>query len=256
MNIKTEEIIFGSSKGKDIGPGCKNVCEIFRFQPDNMEQVALGNLYIIAELNSVKDCTHLGNLLAALIKREYYLNPQRGITKSFDSALRKANLYLKDLSDQGNSEWLGKLHFICAVISGNELFFAQAGAPKAFLCRQAHLTDLAHKIIPEPEKQTPAKIFSSVVSGKIEAGDKIIFATPFIEKLFSFAGLRQIVINNRGIQTISDQINKVLREEKKILRIAILLLEAEEEKIIEELPPPKDPKKFITPPLSLDEIIN
>lgn len=256
MTIKTEEIIFKGTKIGHLSGRPQTICDIFSYQPDNIEQMPLGNLYMIGELSCVKDCGHLNNLLASLIKREYYLYPTKGPFASFQAALKKANLHLKDLASQGNLEWLGKIHFICAAATQENLFFTQAGQIKAYLCRQNHFSNLSRKIIPEPEKPHPSKIFSSIVSSTIEAEDKIIFSTSAIDNLFSQSGLRQIIISQSKLSDISEQINRVLREQPKPIPLAILLLQVEAEQTGPEASLPSQTTKNITPPIDLNEILN
>ncbi len=256
MTIKTEEIIFKSGSARQLSSKPKTVCEIFCYQPDNIEQMPLGNLYIVAELSLIKDCGYLNNLLASLIKREYYLYPERGAIKSFRLALKRANAHLADLAKQGNPEWLGKFHFICASIAKDELLFVQAGQSHAYLARENHLINLGHRIVPDSGKPHPSKIFSSIVTGKIETGDKIVFATPELTELLSPNGLKQILNNHQGLLDISDQIDKIVREENKIFPLAILLLKAEDDPPLEQkVHTAQQPKKFITSPIDLKEII-
>ncbi|PIW76168.1 MAG: hypothetical protein CO001_02785 [Candidatus Portnoybacteria bacterium CG_4_8_14_3_um_filter_40_10] len=256
MVIKTEEIIFKSGSARQVSNKPKTVCEIFCYQPDNIEQMSLGSLYIVAELSLVKDCGHLNNLLASLIKREYYLYPERGAIKSFRSALKKANAHLADLAKQGNPEWLSKLHFICASIAKDELLFVQTGQPQAYLARENHLVNLGHRIISDSGKPHPSKIFSSIVTGKIETGDKIVFATPTLTELLSPNGLKQILNSNQSLLDVSDQIDKIAREENRIFPLAILLLKAEDDPPLKQkIHTAQQPRKFITPPIDLKEIL-
>lgn len=257
MSIQTEQILFQKNKTKHLSAAPKTECDIFCYQPDNMEQMPLGNLYIVSELDCVRDCQHLGTLLASLIKREYYLFPQKGALKSFERALSKANNHLKELSKQGNMEWLGKFHFVCTAITNGELFLSQAGRAKTLFFREGQLSNLGRKAVPDPEKPHPSKIFSSVVSGKIENNDKIILATPEIDELFSVNGLKQILASQQNIAMISDQINKILREQNEIMPLAILLLQTQKDELQSSLPPnPSSAHKHITPPIDLNEIIN
>jgi len=257
MTIQAEEIIFQKNKTKHLDAEPKTECDIFCYEPDNMEQMPLGNLYIVSELNDVKDCQHLGTLLASMIKREYYLFPQKGALKNFQRALTKANNHLKELSKEGNMEWLGKFHFVCAAFAGEELFLSQAGQVKALFLREGRLSNLGQKAVPDPEKPHPSKIFSSVVTGKIENGDRIILATPEIDELFSVNGLKQILAGQNDLAGVTDQINKILREQNKIPPLAILLLEAhQDEPLLTPEPAPNPTRRFITPPIDLNEIIN
>jgi hypothetical protein len=256
MVIKTEEIIFKSKPAREFSNKPQTACEIFSYQPENIEQMPLGNLYIVAELSCVKDCSYLANLLASLIKREYYLSPERGAIKSFRIALKKANGHLADLAKQGNLEWLGKFHFICAALAKEDLFFVQAGLPFAYLERQNHLVNLGRKIVPDSGKPHPSKIFSSIVTGKMEIGDKVVFATPMLGEILSANGLKQVLGNSQDLLEVSDQIDKIVREENKTLPLAILLLKIEEDPPLEQrIHTAPKPKKFITPPINLGDIL-
>jgi len=255
MTIRKEEIIYSGGKRGYPSKQAQTVCDIFCYEPENIEQSPLGNLYIVCQLSCVKDCLHLNNLLALLIKREYYSRPAKEAFKSFQAALKKANSHLNDLAKQGSLEWLGKTHFICAAIAGKNLFLAQAGEPLAVLWRQGKTANLSRKIIPENQKPDPRKFFSNVVCGKIEEEDKMILATPFINQLVSETGLKQIFANRFNIADIADQINKILREQKKPSPIAVLLLEAAAEPPLKEKSFLPKPSHVITPPIDLGEIL-
>jgi len=251
--IKTEEILIKNGRNKNT------VCDIFSYEPENIEEMSLGNLYMVAELKANNDSSHLVNLLSSLIKREYYTVSHRGPLDSLESSLKKANLTLSELSAQGNLDWLGKLHFICAVINKERLLFlSQSGNAQAFLCREGKLTDVTKKIVPTPEKPHPAKTFQSVISGQIEPSDKLILATPTLFNLFNQSGLKQL-FNFPKIELIGDQINKSLREQKKINSLGALLLEivpeAESMAINATARTDQDKKRFITPPINLGELL-
>jgi len=160
------------------------------------------------------------------------------------------------LAKQGNPEWLSKLHFICASIAKDELLFVQTGQPQAYLARENHLVNLGHRIIPDSGKPHPSKIFSSIVTGKIETGDKIVFATPTLTELLSPNGLKQILNSNQSLLDVSDQIDKIAREENRIFPLAILLLKAEDDPPLKQkIHTAQQPRKFITPPIDLKEIL-
>mgnify|MGYP001420720784 CR=1 FL=1 len=248
--IKKEEIIFRGAKNKPA------VCDIFSYLPSNIEEASLGNLYIIAELKTEDESSSLVNLLIPLIKREYYSAPHRGPLTSLESCLKKSNQILNELANQGNLNWLGKLNFICAVLNKEQdLFLAQAGDTHAWLLREGQLVNLNKKAVPSPKKPHPAKTFQSLISGKITCGDKLIFATSGISNLFSPPGFKQLACLPK-IEMISDQINKVMREQKKppILGLIILEVVAEDHEKTTPLNE-ENQKKFITPPIDLEEIL-
>ncbi|HCX27518.1 MAG TPA: hypothetical protein DHI91_00045 [Candidatus Portnoybacteria bacterium] len=246
--VKTEEILIKKSRSK------KTICDIFVYEPENIEETALGSLYMTAELTANEDSWHLIGLISSLIKREYYSLPHRGPLDSLEASLKKANRALSELTGQGNLAWLGKIHFICAALNKEEdLFLAQAGAAQAWLHRGDNLTSITKKIVPSPARPHPAKTFQSVISGKVGPGDKLALATPALSELLSPPGLKQL-FDLPGIAEIADNLNKTLREEKKPPAIGILLLEITPEENIEIAK--ADPKQqYITPPINLREIL-
>jgi len=245
--IKCEEILIKGGRHKET------ICDIFRYEPENIEETALGNLYMVAQLNIKEDSAHLASLLSSLIKREYYSSPHRGPLESLESSLKKANQTLNDFASQGNLEWLGKFNFICAAINKEQdLFLSQSGGAQAFLCREGQLTNVSKKIVPEPTKHHPAKTFQSVISGQISANDKLIFATPALFEFFSPQSFKEL-LGFPSLDMISDQINKTLREQKKLPSMGALLLEIIPEEM--PVPVPRTKKGFITPPIKLEEIL-
>lgn len=244
--VKTEEILIKGHKNK-------NFCDIFIYTPENIEEAALGNLYMVAELATEKESSQLVNLLNSMIKREYYSLSHRGPLESLEASLKKANTALNELANQGNLEWLGQLHFICAALNKEqELFLTQTGAAQVHLWREGKLSSITRKILPLPEKPHPAKTFQSVISGKIGLTDKLILSTPALFNFLSPPGFKQL-FNLPNIKHVSDQINKLLREHKKPPPLGTLLLEIEEEPLSESLT--AKPMCRTTPPIRLDEII-
>jgi len=246
--VKTEKIILRGPKNKQA------VCDIFIYEPENIEEASLGNLYIVGELTDEGDKSgHLVNLLSSLIKREYYCAPHKGPLDSLESSLKKVNITLNELANQGNLEWLGKLNFVCAALNKEQdLFLTQSGNAQAFLCREGQLASITKKLVPAPQKIHPNKTFQSIISGQVEKGDKIMLTTPNLFRFFNLEGLGEL-LSLPKIEFISDQMNRVLREQKKPPSLGTLFLEMTPD---EDFFPAQDPdRQFITPPLSLEEIL-
>ena len=245
--VKTEEILIKAPRSKNT------VCDIFSYEPGNIEEASLGSLYMVAELTTNEDSLHLVNLLSSIIKREYYLLPHRGPVESLEAGLKKANQTLNEIANQGNLNWLGKIHFICAALNKEkDLFLTQTGSAQAWLCREGQMVSITKKLVHSVEKPHPAKTFQSVISGTLGPSDKIIFGTPAIFEFFSLPGLKQI-FSLPKVSMISEQMQKVLREEKKPPTLGALLLEiAADEELLE---PAKGPRTFITPPINLSELL-
>jgi hypothetical protein len=245
MPIKYQEILIRNNRNKKI------YCDIFSYEPETIEEMALGGLYIVSELQSEEDPSRLANLLNSIIKREYYYSPHRGALESLEISLKKANMSLNEIAQQGNLSWLGKLHLVCAVINKQDLFLSQTGEAQAWLCREGEITDITKKCAENPVKPHPAKIFQNVVSGKIELHDKFLLATPAFSSLFNNERFKE-TIRLPKIEDISERINAVAKEQKKIPPFGTLLIEMQPEENIEI---PKKKGDFITPPINLDEVL-
>lgn len=246
MQIKTEEILIKGSRNK------KNYCDIFCYQPENIEEASLGNLYIVSEIANDDNPSHITNLLNSVIKREYYCRPHKGALESLESSMKKANMVLNEMANQGNLSWLGQLHLVCGVFNKSDLFLCQAGQAQVWLNREGELTNITKKFVPSPEKPHPAKIFQSIISGKIEPWDKFFFSTPTFFDLFDNHLLKQLLSMPKA-EAIADQINKTAREQKKAPSLGTLIIETrgEEEMILN-----RETQDFITPPISLEEIFS
>lgn len=257
MIIETQEINFLQPKSKTGAKNKRDFCETFIYEPENIEEVSLGNLYLIGKLSNVsEELGHLINLLSAIIKREYYKNPQNGALQSLENSLKTTNQHLAELAQGGNLQWVGKLSFLGAAICPPQIYFTQTGKACSFLFREGHLVDISKKLIPSPEKPHPQRTFQNVVSGKIEPEDIIIIATRELIEILSPRGLRQILYSCLGLPLSStiQQIEKIIREQKVPSLGAALLIKTkpEEDKQLNINPPSKD---HITPPIPLDEIL-
>ncbi len=246
MPIKYQEILIKNTRNKKI------YCDIFSYEPETIEELALGGLYIVSELQSDEDPSRLANLLNSIIKREYYYSPHRGALESLETSLKKANMSLNEIAQQGNLSWLGKLHLVCVVINKQDLFLSQAGEAEAWLCREGEITNITKKCAENPAKPHPAKIFQNVISGKIELNDKFLLAPPAFSSLFNDQRFKEI-FRLPKIEHISERINAAIKEQKKVSPFGALLIEMQPEETAEI---PKKRGNFITPPISLDEVLN
>src|SRR3989344_2610315 len=90
--ISTKELILKQAKHK-------GGTETFVYEPSNIEEEPLGNLYIIGWMkNGQKDLAFVPNLIASLMKREFYKQNGEPAEVLFESALKKANSALSDIA--------------------------------------------------------------------------------------------------------------------------------------------------------------
>jgi hypothetical protein len=221
---KIKEIAITNKRPKTKGV----FCETAIYYPENIEEAKLGCLFILGRLKSANsEPSHVLNLLAANIKKEYYSNPKRGPIKSMEESLKKANGVLIDLAKNGKVDWLEKLNFICAALAKNNLYLTNIGQTKILLMRDGRMTDIGKKLIPIQDKINPQKAFQSVASGKMYINDKIALTTADIFKFIPQKGFRQLL--ERGQ---IEEMEKLLNEDSDFSTHGMLLIElVPEEKI-------------------------
>lgn len=167
---------------------------VFVLKPENYEKQRLGTLFGVIEIADIsQESSYVANLLASVMKKEYYLKLERSPDEAFESALRKANLALAELARHGSVSWTGKINFVGGVLEKNNLHFSQLGKTHALLIRQGQIADIGKEAESEKEitESHPLKTFSDISSGKIEKGDKLILTTGDLMDIFSLAELRQ-----------------------------------------------------------------
>lgn len=222
IKANIREVVFSSEEGKSF-------CDIFVYEPENVDEQALGNLYIIGEIvDFSENSSYLVNLLASIIKKEFYSNTKRSTMESLEASLHKANSALSDLAEQGNVDWIGNLNMTCGTYKNGELHLSQTGKGKTMLVRDGQITDIGKNTTNE-EKSHPFKTFTNIASGELENGDLVLFITPRIFNIFSVEKLRQLA-SSLDIEELAEIIQDSVEKEKDIKTIGLLLMKIEEEK--------------------------
>ncbi|TRZ78124.1 hypothetical protein D4R87_01395, partial [bacterium] len=197
LTAKSSELYVGSNSAKEF-------CISYSYEPNNVEEARIGNLYIVGEIKlKSKNCAYLANTLASIIKKELFKNSKRGALESFEASLNKANAYLADIASQGNIDWIGRLNMVCALQNDDKLHISQAGDARMLLLRNNFLVTLTEESNQE-ESPFPSKTFTNIVSGPIIAGDKIVEATPGLFNVLSLEELKHAISGVSCTQAIEN----------------------------------------------------
>ncbi|MFW5884698.1 MAG: hypothetical protein ACOCUF_00480 [Patescibacteria group bacterium] len=155
-------------------PDHRPFLNVFKLEGKNVAQNKLGQVFGVIQVeNHSKNSEYIPNLLTQVIKREFFKAPKQETGESFEKALHKANLALTDLAQHEIIEWMGGFNAAIGVIKNEEFHFVQVGRAKVLLLRDKKLSD----ITPNENQNSithPIKTFSSISSGKLFPGDKII----------------------------------------------------------------------------------
>lgn len=233
-----------------------NHCETFIYEPSNIEEEKLGSLYIVGQFDyGQPDNRSFLSLLASLIKREFYSNPQKKSLDAFEAALKKANSALAEFVENDQINWPGKIHLICAVIQKNTLHLTQIGQAQACLFRNQQIVQIGQNLAQLQKTPYPLKAFGSLVSGGLLADDRVMLATPSICQCFSKINLKRVL----SLSQMSGVVKKIQEKTKSMLEpipLAVLLVEMQQPRAAQEISHQWD-KPAILPlsPIDFSEII-
>ena len=204
IKVTLREVVVSSEEGKSF-------CDTFIYIPENIDEQALGNLYIIGEIvNFSESSSYLINTLASKIKTEFYSNPKRSTMESLESGLHKVNTALSDLTEQNNTDWMGNLNMTCSAYKDGELYISQAGKIRTVLIRDNKISNIGENIASQNGSNS-LKTFANIASGELEIGDLVLFATPELFNIFSEEKLKELESSHSlddFVQIISDVANQ------------------------------------------------
>ncbi|MCR4323184.1 MAG: hypothetical protein NUV61_03815 [Candidatus Azambacteria bacterium] len=214
FKIDTKELILRQGR-KEGGT------ETFVYEPANIEEEQLGNLYIIGRLENRKsEFEFLPNLIASVIKREFYKLDEEPVESHFESALKKANATLHDIG-KANEGVLGEAHFCAVNISGETIRLSKFGNIATLLWRSNEIADMAKKHV----LQNKNDLFSAVITGDVALDDKFIFGTGKAMDLFSKKGIEKLF--ELSLDEQADIISKIYQKNSREIPLpaqALILL--------------------------------
>lgn len=201
---------------------------IYEYEPKDFLEKQHGNLYFVIEVASgSRGASEVGESIINSIKDEFYQDLNRSVILSFESALRKANDELSDITSAGETDWIGKLNVACAVLSEGKLHLSKVGTIEVYILRGNKITHISEGLsLEEEEKENkhPLKTFSAITSGSLERGDKLILSSSELFYHISLAGLKKLVLENKPSGVIK-KLKELLKDEEGVSSIGILVIE-------------------------------
>lgn len=222
----------------------------FHYASDNVAGHGLGTLFGFFEVEiHDQDAAYIVNFLASVAKKEYFANPRRTPTDSFDAALHKINVALAEIVKHGNISWLGHLHGAIGAVSGNTLHFSATGEGELYLARQENFQSISQGLADTGSEPHPLKTFTEVSSGELFDGDLVIAFSPSVWSLFSPEDLMRS-LNRLGLAGFEQFLRTALINELPVAAAAILTCSAPAE-APEPVPTKKEVKK---PAVNLENV--
>ncbi|MCL5795456.1 MAG: hypothetical protein M1338_03800, partial [Patescibacteria group bacterium] len=194
--------------------------QVRRFQEEKIDK---GVIFALVEITKPWfPNSQIGQKIINALSREYLKSANTSDLVNFELALKKVNKTLAQITQSGETDWIGNINAVLAVICDKSMHIAQTGKGEAFLVRDGkvvHITEGAKNEL----KPHPLNTFGDIMSGALKHGDKLMFTSPEILNYVSQEKIRQILANHPPFDAAS-QIGKIIKN-NKIKDINAVILE-------------------------------
>lgn len=200
--------------------------EIFTYRPENIDREALGYLFLLGEIElkgkpEPNDLFTL-NSLASVLKREYYSTPYETPALNLEEALKSINTAFANI---GSAHSPIEVHAVIAALDDEALHIAKHGQGEVFLVRDGRWLNIS-KAKSSVAKSRPRKkvLFSNILSGKVQAGDSLIFTTADFSPFLKDEKLCNRIIQ-QPFDEVASYIQKQINHQRDGLSVALLKLD-------------------------------
>ena len=207
-----------------------SVCGALTYKPINIEEMKLGDLFIVGEINqniastsenanqkemkkSDTENTYIISQVSSQIKKEYYGDRKRDSRKSFEESVKKANTFFAEIVAQKKYFNIQNVNFIIAAYSNQLFHFTACGKAKIFLLRGDAVLEIEKKLLIEKKIYAP-KIFTNIATGRLAKEDFLILASSRFPELFPPAVIKTVIANN-SFEKSCEYISEALQKDKK-----------------------------------------
>lgn len=173
----------------------------------------MGEIFSLVEILSPWfNSAQIGQMIINDFSESYFGGGSTSDLQNFENGLKKINENLAQITQNGETEWIGNLNGILMAIVDDNLILSPSGRAEACLFRDGKINHLTYGLTNQAEVH-PLKTFSNVISGQLKTHDKILVANKNLFSHISLESLRQIITLNNPANA-SGQITKLLRKMK------------------------------------------
>ncbi|MBM2820401.1 MAG: hypothetical protein HW405_161 [Candidatus Berkelbacteria bacterium] len=196
---------------------------------DNLTQKGMGEIFTCIEMLSPWFPTaQVGQMVINNFVKYYYRGGSTSDLVNFEESLKKVNEDLAQITQNGETDWIGNLNGVTSVIVGNSLHLSTSGQSEVFIFRDGKINHLTEGMT-GPVEPHPLKTFTNIISGELKEQDSILLSNKELFEHLSLEALRQIISMNPP-SLAAMQIIKLLRKDKvKNVNLIIIRLGLKED---------------------------
>lgn len=182
---------------------------------DDLGQKSMGEIFALVEMLSPWFPTaQVGQMVINNFAKYYYQGESTSDLDNFENSLKKINEDLAQITQNGETDWIGNLNGLICVIVGNSMHITSTGQVESYMLRDGKINHLTEGMT-GPSEPHPLKTFTNVISGELKSQDKIIISNKELYNHLSLESIRQIVSLNSP-STAAMQLSKLLKKEKAL----------------------------------------
>lgn len=197
--------------------------------PD-ISKAFMGTIYSLVEINSPWFSTaQVGQSIINTFSQTYYAGESTSDLDNFEGALKAVNENLVKITQNGETNWIGNLNALLAVVIENKILLAQTGQAEAYIIRHGKINHLTYGLAQGQADVHPSKTFSNITSGELKDLDKVLIANPELFTFLELETLREIVAIHTPNEAVLQIAKMIKRKKARAVNVMILeILKSEE----------------------------
>lgn len=183
-----------------------------------------GALFFVVEItNPWFPNSQIGQTIINTVIREFKRGEYSSPLQNFEIALRKTNEVLANITQSGETDWIGNLSSVIALSSGPHLYLAQTGKARAYLIRGGKIADITEGLEPDADHH-PLTTYTNITSGSLEPNDRLLMASSLLPETLSQAELKTLF----QATTLPDAVAELIRNlhQHRVRRVHGFAIEA------------------------------
>lgn len=149
------------------------------------------------------------------------LTSKGNLDDQFELLLRNVNQALNQISEAGETDWIGNLNGLIIMIGDEEIHFSQTGRCPAFLLQNNRIRQITDDQAHDSDLH-PLKTFSNLASGVIKEDDQLLISNQELYNEISLDALRRIMNTGTPFATASAIARELKREKNP--RVATIVI--------------------------------
>jgi hypothetical protein len=196
--------------------------------PPQQSQLKMGKIYAILEISHpTTRARQIGQTIINTLKHSYFQDDSTSDMQNLEKALKNVNETLAQIAQSGETDWIGNMNAVFCLLVDNEAHLATTGRAQAWLIREGRISEIVDSQA-QPLQPHPLKTFSSLTSGSLVSGDRLILANPKLQNHLSSQDIKEMV-DRPALQEVGEELIKTLRKAKE-KSISLFVIESCQER--------------------------